>query len=71
MLHRDKFMADLNGKTGTYSGNVIVTQCDTKLRANTVRITTVNDQADKVNATGNVVVDSPTVRHRHRRERRL
>jgi lipopolysaccharide export system protein LptA len=55
----DKFTADLNAKTGTYSGNVMVTQCDTKLRADTVRISTVNNQADKVNASGNVVVDSP------------
>jgi len=55
----DKFTADLNAKTGTYSGNVVVTQCETKLRADTVRITTVNNQADKVNAAGNVVVDSP------------
>ena len=55
----DKFVADLNGKTGQFVGNVVVTQCDTKLRADTVRITTVNNQADKVNASGNVVVDSP------------
>lgn len=55
----DKFTADLNAKTGTYSGNVVVTQCDTKLRADTVRISTLNNQADKVNASGNVVVDSP------------
>jgi lipopolysaccharide export system protein LptA len=38
---------------------VIVTQADMKLRANTVRMTTVNGKADKVTATGNVVVDSP------------
>jgi lipopolysaccharide export system protein LptA len=55
----DKFIADLNGKTGQFVGNVVVTQCDTRLRADTVRITTVNNQADKVNASGNVVVDSP------------
>ena len=55
----DKFTADLNAKTGTYSGNVIVRQCDTKLRADTVRISTLNNQADKVTASGNVVVDSP------------
>ncbi|HEY4077265.1 MAG TPA: lipopolysaccharide transport periplasmic protein LptA [Rhizomicrobium sp.] len=55
----DKFTADLNAKTGTYTGNVVVVQCDTKLRADTVRISTLNDQADKVNASGNVVVDSP------------
>jgi lipopolysaccharide export system protein LptA len=55
----DKFTADLNAKTGTYAGNVMVTQCDTKLRADTVRISTLNNEADKVTATGNVVVDSP------------
>lgn len=55
----DKFIADLNGKTGQFVGNVVVTQCDTRLRADTVRILTVNNQADKVNASGNVVVDSP------------
>ena len=55
----DKFVADLNGKTGQFIGNVLVTQCDTRLRADTVRITTVNNQADKVNAAGNVVVESP------------
>ena len=32
----DKFTADLNAKTGTYSGNVMVIQCDTKMRADTV-----------------------------------
>lgn len=55
----DKFTADLNAKTGVYSGNVVVIQCDTRLRADTVRITTVDNQADTVNASGNVVVDSP------------
>jgi lipopolysaccharide export system protein LptA len=58
-VNSDKFTADLNAKTGTYSGNVVVTQCDTKLRADTMRISTINNQADKVNASGNVVVDSP------------
>ena len=55
----DSFQADLNAKTGTYSGNVMVTQGDMKLRANQVRITTVSGKADKVMASGNVVVDSP------------
>jgi lipopolysaccharide export system protein LptA len=30
-----------------------------KLRANSVKVTTVNGKADKVTASGNVVVDSP------------
>ena len=55
----DSFQADLNGKTGTWSGNVMVTQGDMKMRANNVRVTTVNGNADKVTASGNVVVDSP------------
>ena len=58
-ISSDSFQADLNGKTGTYTGNVIITQGDMKLRANSVKITTVNDKADKVMATGNVVMDSP------------
>ena len=58
-ISADSFQADLNAKSATYTGNVIVTQGDMKLRANTVHITTVNDKADKVTANGNVVVDSP------------
>jgi lipopolysaccharide export system protein LptA len=58
-ISSDSFQADLNSKLGTWSGNVVVTQADMKLRANTVRMTTVDGKADKVTATGNVVVDSP------------
>jgi lipopolysaccharide export system protein LptA len=58
-ISSDSFQADLNSKLGTWSGNVVVTQADMKLRANTVRMSTVNGKADKVTATGNVVVDSP------------
>jgi lipopolysaccharide export system protein LptA len=55
----DRFVADLNGKTGTFVGNVLVTQGDIRMRADQVRITSVNGKADKVTATGKVVVDSP------------
>jgi lipopolysaccharide export system protein LptA len=58
-ISSDSFQADLNGKTGTWSGNVVVVQADTKMRANSVRMSTVNGKADKVLANGNVVVDSP------------
>jgi lipopolysaccharide export system protein LptA len=58
-ISSDSFQADLNGKTGTWSGNVVVVQADTKMRANSVRMSTVNGKADKVLASGNVVVDSP------------
>jgi lipopolysaccharide export system protein LptA len=58
-ISSDSFQADLNAKTGTYSGNVMVIQGDTKLRANTVKLSTINSKLDKVFASGNVVVDSP------------
>jgi lipopolysaccharide export system protein LptA len=58
-ISSDSFQADLNAKTGTYSGNVLITQADMKLRANTVKLSTVNSKLDKVFAAGNVVVDSP------------
>lgn len=58
-ISSDSFQADLNSKTGTWSGNVVVVQGDMKLRANSVRMSTVNGKADKVMANGNVVVDSP------------
>jgi lipopolysaccharide export system protein LptA len=58
-ISSDSFQADLNGKTGTWSGNVVVVQADTKMRSNSVRMSTVNGKVDKVLATGNVVVDSP------------
>ncbi len=59
-ISSDSFQADLNAKSGTYTGNVVVVQGDTKLRANQMRITTVNGKADKITASGHVVVDSPT-----------
>jgi lipopolysaccharide export system protein LptA len=58
-ISSDSFQADLNAKSGTYTGNVVITQADTKIRANIVKLTTVNGKADKVVANGNVVVDSP------------
>jgi lipopolysaccharide export system protein LptA len=58
-ISSDSFQADLNGKTGTWAGNVLVIQGDMKLRSNQVHMSTVNGKADKVTAAGNVVVDSP------------
>lgn len=58
----DKFIADENAKTGTWSGNVVITQGDMRMRANTVRMNVVgqDNRPDKIFAQGNVVVDSPT-----------
>ena len=57
----DKFLADSNAKTGTWSGNVLVVQGDMRMRANSVRlnVTGKDNKPDKILATGNVVVDSP------------
>ena len=57
-ISSDSFQADFNAKSGTYTGNVVIVQGDMKLRANMVKLTTVNGKADKVTASGNVVVDS-------------
>ena len=46
-ISADNFQADLNAKTGTYTGNVIVVQGDTKLRSNQVRVTTVTAMPTK------------------------
>jgi lipopolysaccharide export system protein LptA len=61
-ISADKFLADSNAKTGTWSGNVVINQGDIKMRANTVRlnVTGKNNAPDKIFANGNVVVDSPT-----------
>ncbi len=54
----DQFTADMNQKSGVYSGNVIVTQGDFKLRANTVRVTVISGKPDKIVANGSVVFSS-------------
>ena len=60
-ISADKFVADSNAKTGTWTGNVVVIQSDTRMRANSVRlnVTGKDNKPDKIFADGNVVVDSP------------
>jgi len=60
-ISADRFLADANAKTGVWSGNVMVTQGDIRMRANSVRLNVVgkNNSPDKIFASGNVVVDSP------------
>jgi lipopolysaccharide export system protein LptA len=55
----DRFDADLNSKTGIYSGNVVVVQGDFKLRADKVRVNTTQGKTDKIFAFGNVVLTAP------------
>ena len=54
----DQFNADMNAKSGVYTGNVIVVQGDFNLRANTVRIHVVGSKPDKLFANGSVVFSS-------------
>lgn len=58
-VNSDRFIADLNGQTGQFVGNVVVNQCDTRIRADQVRVTTAGGQASTVTATGRVVAESP------------
>jgi lipopolysaccharide export system protein LptA len=56
----DSFLADVNAKTGIYSGNVIVKQGDFKLRADKVRVAVADGKPEKIFATGNVVLNAPS-----------
>ncbi len=49
----------LNAKSGVYSGNVLVSQGEMKLRADTVRVNTTAGKPDKIFANGNVVFNAP------------
>jgi lipopolysaccharide export system protein LptA len=56
----DNFLADINAKTGTYTGNVLVTQGDFHLRADKVRVNVIDGKPDKIFANGNVVFAAPS-----------
>ena len=55
----DKVMADLNAKSITYTGNVVVTQGDIRMHADAMKVNTDNGKAQTIQADGKVVVDSP------------
>jgi lipopolysaccharide export system protein LptA len=58
----DRFVAAKDAATsnitGTYSGNVIITQGEIRMRSDTVRIKVIGGKPDKIYADGHVVVDS-------------
>jgi lipopolysaccharide export system protein LptA len=56
----ENFLADINAKTGTYVGNVLVTQGDFHLRADKVRVNVVEGKPDQIFAMGNVIFDAPS-----------
>jgi len=59
-VNADSFLADLNNETGTYTGNVIVTQGAVRLHADEVTVHAPGGRASRMEAIGNVVVDSPS-----------
>ena len=59
-VNADSFLADLNGETGTYTGNVIVTQGRVRLHADQVKVTAPAGRASRMEALGHVIVDSPS-----------
>ena len=59
-VNADSFLADLNGDTGTYTGNVIVTQGAVRLHADEVRVIAPGGRASRMEAQGHIVVDSPS-----------
>jgi lipopolysaccharide export system protein LptA len=59
-VNADSFLADLNGNTGTYTGNVIVTQGMVRLHADQVKVLAPNGRASRMEAQGHVIVDSPS-----------
>jgi lipopolysaccharide export system protein LptA len=59
-VNADTFLADLNNETGTYTGNVIVTQGEVRLHADEVKVHAPGGRASRMEANGNVVVDSPS-----------
>lgn len=59
-VNADTFLADLNGETGTYTGNVIVSQGPVRLHADRVTVLAPGGKASRMEAAGHVIVDSPS-----------
>lgn len=51
----DNFTGNFESKIGTYNGNVIVTQADNKLHADTVKVDVVAGKPSRLEASGHVV----------------
>jgi len=59
-VNADSFTADLQGETGTYSGNVLVVQGAIRLRADEITVAAPGGQATHMEARGGIVVESPS-----------
>lgn len=56
----DSFEGNFQTKVGTYSGNVLITQADDKLRADSVKVDVVDGKPSRFEAFGHVVFMSPS-----------
>lgn len=59
-VNADSFSADLQGETGTYSGNVLVEQGAIRLRADEITVEAPGGQATHMEARGGIFVESPS-----------
>ena len=57
-IQADSTVADINGETATYKGNVHVVQGDLRLRSDTLNIRAQKGTISRIEANGNVVVAS-------------
>jgi lipopolysaccharide export system protein LptA len=57
-VNADSFTADLNQETATFQGNVIVVQGEVRMRADEVKVESPGGNTNRMEARGNVVVDS-------------
>jgi lipopolysaccharide export system protein LptA len=58
-VNADSFLADLKAESGLYTGNVIVTQGDIRLRADRLKVLAPGGKASRMEVDGHVVLDSP------------
>ncbi|HEY1614160.1 MAG TPA: LptA/OstA family protein [Rhizomicrobium sp.] len=56
----DNFVGDFETKIGTYTGNVVVTQADYRLRSDSLKINVAAGKPNRFEAQGNVVFYSPS-----------
>ncbi len=56
----DNFVGDFTTKIGTYTGNVVVTQADYRLRADALKVNVTAGKPNKFEAQGHVVFYSPS-----------
>src|SRR5262245_22717067 len=59
-VNADSFLADLKAESGLYTGNVIVTQGDIRLRADRLKVLAPGGKASRMEVDGHVVLDSPS-----------